>query len=218
MSRSGGIPITVNNPRFVAFGDLAACPGCDWLHYRHSLQIGECARCDRCDDIIYTRKAHSIDRSLAATLAAIILLGLSMLLPFLTLSRSGVESRISVLDAVAALWSSELRWLGLLALGFIVMIPLIRLILLAFVLSCVRWNRCRFPGLHRAFRWAIYLEPWAMADIFIVGVVVSLVKISELATLAIGPAFWSLFGLIGVSALLSVVLCRDTVWLNLSKS
>ena len=66
-----------------------------------------------------------------------------------------------------------------------------------------------------AFRWAEYLEPWTMAEIFMVGVVVSLVKISSLATLTVGLAFWSLLALIAVTTLISVVLCRDTVWQQL---
>ena len=69
-----------------------------------------------------------------------------------------------------------------------------------------------------AFRWALRLEPWAMADIFMVGVVVALVKIATLANLSVGLAFWALLALVGISLLLSITLCKDTIWTRLRQN
>ncbi len=195
-----------------------ACRACDWLHYRPSLPAGTLARCERCDHVVATNKAHSIDRALAASLAGIVLLVLSLWLPFLALSRSGFASQISVLDAVSALWQSDMRWLALFSLAFIVLLPFIRLSFIAWVLWQLRLGKPPKPSMRWAFRWAEFLEPWAMAEIFMVGVVVSLVKISTLASLTVGLAFWSLLALIGVTTLVSLVLCRDTVWQRLTNN
>ncbi len=176
---------------------------------------GSLARCERCQHVIITNKAHSIDRALAASIAGIVLLVVSMFLPFLALARSGVESNISVLDAVSALWFSDMRWLAIFTLAFIVLLPLLRLSFIAWVLWQLRLGKPAKPAMRWAFRWAEFLEPWTMAEIFMVGVVVSLVKISSLATLSVGLAFWSLLALIAVTTLISVVLCRDTVWQRL---
>jgi len=196
----------------VSFDDLVACPGCDWLHYRQPLSVGEYARCARCGDIMETRKPYTVDRTLAASVAGVIFLLLSLFLPFLSLSRAGVASQISVLDAIEALWLSHFRWLGVVTLGLIVLLPLLRLALLVWVLLRVRLALPVVASMRTAFRWAIDLEPWAMADIFMVGVAVSLVKISSVAQLEVGLAFWSLLGLIGVSVLINLMLCKDTVW------
>jgi len=198
--------------------DLIACPGCDLLHVRQQLQIGEFARCQRCHDVLQARKPHTVDRSLAVVFACIALLIISLCLPFMSLSRSGIESTISVLDAVGALWMSDMRWLGLMTLGFIVLLPLVRLSLLGWVLWRIRFNRRHMRSMPLAFRWAIKLEPWAMADIFMVGVVVSLVKVSTLANLQVGLAFWSLLILVALSILINQLLCRDTVWTYLNKA
>jgi len=165
---------------------------------------------------LFTHKPHTIDRSLAASIAGIVLLTISLSLPFLSLSRSGFSSNISVLDAVYALWESDMRWLGLLTLAFIILLPLARLLLLTWVLGRIRLRRRIRSSMRQALRWALLIEPWAMAEIFMVGVVVSLVKIGSIARLDVGPAFWSLLGLIVVSTIISVVLCRDTVWQKLS--
>ena len=201
--------------RRIALDDLMACPGCDLLHRRPVLLAGERSRCGRCRTIMATRKPHTVDRALAAALAGLVLLALALTLPFLGLTRAGIESRISVLDAVASLWASELRWLGLLTLALIVVLPLARLGLLAWVLVRLRLGLPARPSTRAAFRWAVRLEPWAMADVFMVGVAVSLVKLGSVARLEIGLAFWALCGLIAVSVVVAVVLCRDTVWARL---
>jgi paraquat-inducible protein A len=196
----------------VSFDDLVACAGCDLLHQKRELKAGERARCQRCNAVIQTCKPFTIDRTLAATLAALVLLIVSLCTPFLSLTRAGLESRISVLDAVQALWDSQLRWLGLLALALIVLVPLMRFSLMAWVLLRLRLRRKVINPMRTAFRWSVRLEPWAMADIFIVGVLVSLTKISTLANLTIGIAFWALLALVCTSVLISLTLCKDTIW------
>ena len=196
---------------------LVACPGCDLLHDIQPLDTGEYARCGRCNHVVQTCKPLSVDRTLAAVLAGIVLLVISLFLPFLSLSRSGIESTISVIDAVKSLWMSDMRWLGLVTFGFIVLLPLARLLLLGWVLWRIRFERKVRRSMRTAFRWAHRLEPWAMADIFMVGVVVSLVKVSSLANLEAGLAFWSLLALVGVSVLINLTLCKDTVWAKLSQ-
>lgn len=202
--------------RFASPEDLVACPGCDLLHYRRKLQPAEMARCDRCFDVIQTRKPHTIDRTLAACLAGVVFLIISLCTPFLSLSRSGIESSISVLDAVQALWNSQMRWLGLLTLALIAFLPLVRLLLLIWVLGRIRLGRKVRRSMRLGFRVALQLEPWVMADIFIVGVLVSLVKISTLANLTVGLAFWSLMMLVVVTLIINLTLCKDTVWMRIS--
>ena len=192
--------------------DLVACPACDLLHRRTVLAEGERARCARCASVIGTRKPRTVERTLAASLAGVVLLLLSLTLPFLSLSRSGIESRISVLDAVGSLWEGELFWLGVLTLGMIVVLPLARLGLLSWVTLRLRLGRPVLPAMRAAFRWALRLEPWAMVDVFVVGVAVSLVKLGSIARLDIGLAFWSLCALVVVSVVVTLVLCPDTLW------
>ena len=202
----------------VPLEDLVACPGCDLLHYRRKIHTGEYARCARCNDVIQTCKPLSVDRTLAGTLAALVLLLISLCTPFLSLTRAGIESSITILDAVIALWESNMRWLGLLTLALIVLLPLARLLMLGWVLWRLRFGRKLKRTMRTAFRWSLRLEPWAMADIFIIGVVVSLVKVNSLANLSVGIAFWALLGLVGVSILSSYTLCRDTIWTMLEQN
>ncbi len=202
----------------VSFDTLTACSGCDLLHHHRELELGEYARCERCGDVIQTCKPNTIERSLAATLTALFLLLISLITPFLALSRAGITSSMSVFDAVEALWDTQMRWLGLLTLALIIVLPLARLLLLGWVLWRLHFGRKARRSMRIAFRWALKLEPWAMADIFVMGVVVSLVKISTLANLSVGIAFWALLALVGASILINASLCKDTVWTRLQQN
>lgn len=201
---------TANNR--ISLDDLVACPSCDALHYRLSLDSGEVARCERCGLVIQSHKPHSVDRSLAAVIAVFVLLLLALSLPLLGLSRAGIESRISILEATLGLWRQGFTWLSISAAVFLIGLPLVRCLLLAFPLATIRIGARVGSAQRLAFRWAMRLGPWAMSEIFLVGVAVSLVKISTLARLEIGLAFWALLSAILASLLLELALCRDSIW------
>ena len=47
------------------------------------------------------------------------------------------------------------------------------------------------PGIVAALRWTLLLVPWSMAEIFLIGILVSFVKIVSLAEVGLGLSFWS---------------------------
>ena len=51
-----------------------------------------------------------------------------------------------------------------------------------------------------------------MAEIFIIGTAVALVKVAGLATVSLGPAFWAFCALIIVTALKNSFLSKWTIW------
>jgi paraquat-inducible protein A len=180
------------------------------------LKPNEAARCVRCGDVLYTNHPNTIDRSLAMSITSLVLLIASLSLPFLTLSRSGINSDISVLDAAWSLVFSEVALLGVFVTLLIVFIPLTRLLLMIYVMVVAKFGFSSSWPRKWAFRLANFLEPWAMADVFLIGVVVSLIKINELAVLDIGPAFWAWVGLIVTTIALSMNLSKDTLWRRIS--
>jgi len=162
-----------------------ACPSCDWLHMKVALQARQKAKCARCSEVMYSHRPDSLDSALAATLAGLIFFFSSLFLPFLTLSRSGIDSSISLLDTAWSLVFSPIALLGVFVLLLIVLVPMVRMLLLGYVLLHMKLGGQSNKGAKWALRVAYFLEPWAMADVFLIGVVVSLIKISELAVLDI---------------------------------
>lgn len=194
-----------------------ACPSCDFLHQKTSIEPNERARCLRCRTVLYTNFPNTLDSTLAATIGSIVLLIAGLFPPFLTLSRSGIKSSITLLDTAWALVFSKIALLGVFVTLLIVLIPLLRLSLMAFVLLCLKFRIGASMWVKRSFRLALFLEPWAMIDVFIIGVVVSLIKISELAVLDIGLAFFAWIGLVISTVLFSMTLSKDTLWQRINQ-
>lgn len=194
------------NQRYVA------CQHCDTLWLRPELNEGDVARCGRCHSVLLTRKTNSIDRTLASLVGSLILLICAVCFPFLSMERSGLANQISVVDAISVLWASGMASLALAAGMLILILPFVRNVLLIGVFAQLRRGRPLKAAGAVGFRLAQQIEPWAMVEIFMLGVVVSLVKIGKLATISVGPAFWALAVLILIMSYNTNALCRDTAW------
>lgn len=214
----GGVPLAIDTVRIdtasaLARGEgLIACPACDLLYVRPVLEVKEIARCKRCDHVIMTRKAETLDRALAAAVASAILLVTAAVFPFLSLERAGIGREISLFDAIGALSQDGLWALAVIAGLLVIGIPAARIGAIVYVLLPLRLDLPPLPRAGIIFRHVVRLEQWAMTEIFLIGVIVSLVKLQTLADLVIGPAFWAIAGLVVVTAYKSIALCKSTVW------
>lgn len=148
--------------------------------------------------------------SLAA--ASLVMIVGAVFLPFLRIEASGLSNAASVLGVALAFGGGLLAALVVITAALIVVVPALRLVLILYVLVPVVFDRPPAPGARAAFRWAEMLEPWAMAEIFALGVAVSLIKVSDLALVDFGPAFW-MFALLVVLLLWQQrMLCSWSVW------
>lgn len=199
-------------------GAYIACPSCDALWPRPLLAEGERAICGRCHSVILTNKRRSAERTVALMTASLIVYVVTIAFPFIGLERSGISNEISVLDAVGALWRNEMHVLAVICACFILIFPLARIASLLF-LGGILFMRGDTGETHaRAFRLAEAIEPWTMAEIFIIGVIVSLVKVGKLADVTVGPAFWSMATLVVFLAMGASAVCRDTIWHSIRRT
>lgn len=192
--------------------DLTACHICDALCRDHAAEEGERVRCPRCGAVLRTVRAAAIDRLLALSLSVLPLMAIGLSASFLSLSGGGTFREASVLDAAAAIASADLWEFSLLLGMAIIALPTFRALALCYALLPVRLGYPPARHAKAAFRLSDRLRPWSMAEIFVIGVAVALVKVSGLAAVTLGPAFWS-FVLLGVVALMEdAVLCRRSIW------
>ena len=152
---------------------------------------------------------------LAAT-AAILMIA-AIFFPFLQLDAGGLSRSSSVMGAVMAFSGAGMLPLSVAVAALIVILPLARFLALAYALApmALGWHPARHAAF--AFRWAEAAKPWAMAEIFIVGVAVALVKVTGLAKVTPGPAFWAFAALVLVTVLKDTFMCRLTIWKTLEE-
>lgn len=197
---------------------LVACPHCDALHAESALADGARAHCVRCGAVLMQERETAIAGVLSLALASFVLMIAAISFPFLDLSAGGRTNDASVLSAVFAFSGDYSMPLAVAVAAFIIFLPLLRLGAIILAVLPLATNR-RANRLHRAaFGLAEYIRPWSMAEIFIVGVSVALVKVAGLATITFGPAFWAFTSLVILTFFQDTLICRYSIWRALDTS
>ncbi|TFL17666.1 paraquat-inducible protein A [Jannaschia formosa] len=193
--------------------DMVCCPVCDALHcFPADPDPGERARCVRCRTVLANGKDQAILHIVVLAATALVLMTIVVFYPFLELRNGVFDSRASVFETVMSFSEGVMAPLSIAVAAFVIVLPIARLSLLIWALGPLSVDREPWPGAARALRWAEILKPWAMAEIFMVGVAVALVKLADLATLSMGPAFWSFAAIVIITALKDTQMSKHSVW------
>lgn len=203
-------------PEAISLDDLIACPHCDAIYKAAAPRPGERAVCHRCHTVLIAPRKGAGLKIIALALASVILVIGALTFPFIGISRLGLHSDTTVLDAALA-FSGPLMILSLGVFALIIFLPLTRLLLTLYVLTPVVFDRQAWPGAKRAFRWSETLRPWSMAEIFVIGCAVALIKLSDLARVELGPAFWMFVILVVLIVIQDTFMCRWSVWKSLER-
>lgn len=197
---------------------LVACAQCDALHHYVDPGARATTCCVRCGSVMFAPRPGSIALVLSLSISALVLMGIAIFYPFLKLSASGLSSQASLLDAVESYALSDMAPLSIALAVMILILPVARLILLIYVTLPLSLGRRPWPGAFWAFRVNAIIRPWSMAEIFMVGVAVAMVKVSDLATLEFGLAFWAFAAVVVLVAAKDALTCERTIWHTMSKS
>jgi paraquat-inducible protein A len=172
-----------------------ACHECDLLQTEPALAPGQTARCVRCGALLARNPPDSLDRTLALTLTAAILYVIANAWPLVGLEMQGRRVEVTLIGAVQALWSEGMTPVAALVFGTALLFPLLELAMILVVLIPLRLGRVS-PRMAPFFRLVRSVQPWGMVEVFLLGMLVSLVKLSHMATVLLGPAFWAMAALI----------------------
>jgi paraquat-inducible protein A len=167
-----------------------ACIECDLLVSLAGVDEGQRAACPRCGHVLTSVARDGHTRALAFTLAAMLLLVMSNAFPFLELKQGGLEKVMTLPGSAVELYDDGYATLAVLVLGPIVGIPALMLTTLVALLVPLRRGSAA-PWLVPAGRFLFLLNPWSMVEVFVIGVLVSLVKIGAMATVVLGISFWA---------------------------
>ncbi|WP_338516938.1 paraquat-inducible protein A [Alteromonas gracilis] len=137
---------------------------------------------------------------MAYSFSALVLLLLSLQFNFLTFKASGQKHSIDLPSGITVLIEQDYLSLAIITSLATVLLPGIVLSGM-FLLSFAQMRQRRPFYLYRLFRVVKTLLPWSMAEIFLVGALVSLIKITELADVAIGMSFYAFIGFSAFTAL-----------------
>lgn len=190
---------------------MVACNECDLLQQAVALQPGGVARCSRCRAVLYRNSPDSLARTLAFTLAATVFFVVANVYPIMGIEMQGTPSETNLYGAVRSLWQQGMHLISILVGITTLLLPAAELGMMLYLLIPLRRNIIP-PGLPLFMRILQHIRQWSMVEVFMLGILVSLVKLTSSSTIIPGVALWSFGGLTFMLAAMESSFNSRDIW------
>jgi paraquat-inducible protein A len=191
--------------------ETIACPECDLLQRLPELPPGGKARCPRCGWVVATRTVDPLDRPLALTLTALIALIVANTAPLMGLSAVGRHASTTIVGGAYDMWVQGQEVTAVIVAFCALIAPAGYLLFLLTVLLAVRQPPApQWVG--EMLRWADSMRPWSMNEVMLLGILVALIKIAELATVDPGVGMYAVGALVVLFPAIMVTFDPSEVW------
>ena len=190
---------------------LVACHECDYLHRNVAISFRGKALCRRCGAFLYRRVPGSIEKALALNTAALILFILSNAFPFLSLKIHGRFVENYFLSGAFQLYHLGMGEVGLLVMLTSFLFPLMTTMGMLYLLCPVSlgYRPWKMAGV---FRMVCALKPWALVSVFMLGVLISFVKLLDMADIIPGAGVYAFAGLMVILAAANAAFDPGLIW------
>jgi paraquat-inducible protein A len=172
-----------------------ACPDCDLLQQIPPLPPGGKARCARCGSLLAKEPAGPRDLTLALTIAAVIASVVANTSPLMNLSVVGRTASTTIVGGAYEMWQQGEQITGVLVAFCAVIAPGgYLLFMLTLLLAARRTPAPSWVG--EMLRWSEHLQMWSMLEVMMLGILVALIKIAELAKVEPGIGLYAVGALV----------------------
>lgn len=175
-----------------------ACHECDLVQSVPPLPPEGVAICVRCGGVLFRQKHNTIDRTLAWSIAGLVLYVVAVSFPFLAMRSGSIIQETSLLSGVQQLFQQGKLALASLVFLTCLTIPLLQMLSLLYVFIPMKMGKGVRFGV-QVFRAFHHFRPWSMMEIYMLGILIAMVKLGKMATIIPGLA-------VGAFALLVIVL------------
>jgi len=188
-----------------------ACHECDQIVTIPELVDGQKAICPRCGYVFtrYFKKAQS--RLLAFSSSGLVFLLLSFVFPFLVFTAQGSEKTVTMVQSLQSMGNGTFLSVVIFMLLTTVIVPAVILGGINYTLISAKFDR-PLPYTRHILKLVFYLQPWNMSEIFLLGILVSMIKIASLGHIQFGWSFYSFVLYIGSMAATRLFLDKYQVW------
>lgn len=169
--------------------NLVACPECDALQRVPDLAPGAAADCMRCGAELCREKPQALQHTLAFMSAAAVAFAFANSFPVMELDAQGLRTESTIYGLVEALFDSGWPTVALLVLFTVIVVPVVQLAASLYVLGSLQLGRLPVL-LGPAVRTINAVWRWGMVEVFLLGAMVSLVKLTKIADVYVG---WALY-------------------------
>jgi paraquat-inducible protein A len=189
---------------------LTICECCDAIYARQRLAPGQTAYCRRCGAELYSNRRLDLDAMLAITLGGLIMFIIANVYPVLIMELGGTRADVTLWGAILETYDAGVGPVAVLAALSLFMLPLTQILMFLYVLLPLRagWVPAGFVPVMHAIR---HTRPWSMVEVFLVGVLVSAVKLAAESELMPGVGLWG-FALLTILLTLLSLFDLQELW------
>ena len=146
-----------------------------------------------------SRAYDEASRTLALTIAGLVLFIVANTFPFLAMKSGGLVRETTLITGIKGLYLQGMEALALLVLLTSILVPFVQIAGMLYVLVPLKVNRLP-RKLALVYRFIRSLQPWGMMEVFMLGILVSFVKLAKMASLIPGIALYAFLVLIFILA------------------
>ena len=192
-------------------GELLACHDCDHLCRHEPIPEGARANCRHCGALLYRHVPDSLNRSIALYCAALLLFFIANCFPFLSLKLSGRVVENILLSGGWSMYQLGMGELGLLIFLTSIAFPFAVITGMLYLLIAVQLGVVP-RGLGPVYRLVHAVSPWSLVGVFMLGVLIAIVKLQDLATVLTGISLYALAALMVVYSAARASFDARTFW------
>lgn len=188
MANKNNQPLTLG--QHLNLSELVGCEECDAVYRKIDLLTHERAYCTCCGAELY-RRTRSFTSLLALVLTALIVFVIANSFPIVIVELQGNTSQTTLIGAAWTMFHIDRPFVGVLILMTTFVVPLIELLLLSYILTSIGLFKHRPKFLRLSLRTLFLFRTWGMVEVFLIGVLVTLVKLVGMVTVIPGVALWA---------------------------
>jgi len=191
--------------------DVILCPDCDLLLEAITLEAGTKIVCPRCHATLRTSVTNTVEKTMALSLTGLVLFIPAMFLPLLSFDVVGLESSGDIISSSLAMIRTGFIFTGIAVLLTSVLIPLAKLLILFTVSLQVHLQKSNRKTAI-AFRLYTHLDEWGMLEVYMIGILVTIIKMMHMAKINYDAGFYCFVGLLLVTLTSSLFLDEPHFW------
>jgi paraquat-inducible protein A len=191
--------------------DTVSCPECELQQSIPALPAGTKATCPRCKMTIARNPIDPIDRPLALAIAAAVVFVFANVMPLMGLSVAGRATTTTILGGAQQTWLQGSPATAVAVAFCAVVAPGSFIAFMLLVLTAARKAPApRWVG--QLLRLATFVQPWSMSEVMLLGILVALIKIAQLATVIPGIGMYAVGLLVVLLAAIGSTFDSHTIW------
>jgi len=190
---------------------LVACQTCGLVQEVDDVPKNSVIKCARCNFQIFHRRVNSRARTLAFSLAALILYFPSNLYPIITADYQGQHTQTTIFQGISSLFAHQQYFIASLIFCTSILTPALKIIGLIFITLTLGW-----PKWKKARTWIFkiisIIDPWNMLEVFLLAICVSMVELGEVATVHPGRGVFAFAACVVLTLLATLSFDSRLLW------